>query len=878
MIHYFSLIKVICFVFFIVTGLVTTHVQAQSKFILDVAGNCDACTITIEETALLTPGILDASYSLGTGLLTIVTEDKVYRAIELGNLLAARGYDNQVKVASDDDYLQLEGCSRYRELEDYDKSLYGLWVENISEVVDPYKLAPFTVGTVYGQLNGKTTILLSGVSIRFVDAEKGVTTDSIGQFHVQREGERLLIFKKEGYITDTVDVKYTLELTHYLQAEEIVSDVRLAYTFDSSALKTFDLDEEGQLRSDNTVVTEDIQFRSLIDVRYTDAVTGTQQIQLLGLSSKYAQVTRDGIPTFGNIGTAESYNLTPSAWMSNVQLSQGVGSVINGHENITGHFDQELKQPDSGDRFYLNLQGNQSGRYEGSLIARQELGEKISTAVFFHANDRQLRTDLNEDGFIDLPLHRAVSAMNLWKYQGDEGLEVQLGAQYSSTNSIGGQFEYFQEIDSDLWGYEGEAQRLDIWSKVKKTYNEAKNLRLGLQLGYIDNNSDNRYDSKSYRIGQKSFSGRLMFESDLFIPQQHIKIGLSYRQHDYRERLELLLIDFFPSIREVNFNSQESIPGAFLEYTLKPAEHFTIIGGIRADRFNFLSGLIISPRLHLRYAFSDFSVLRISGGKGWRASNPYVENPDLFTNRLISNFTLLELDGNFVDTEREQAWNFGANLTQDLTIARSARIYLDYYYTLFDNQTIVDYEELTVPNVITIRGLIGQSYGHSSQAQFEIEFVENFDIQLGYRFNFNRTNVGPIFTSLFEMKLLSPVFNPTHRAFSKFSYETKSGWNFSASANWVGEQRLPTATIIDFDLENFSYAPDYFIVNAQVRKFITDKFEMYLGCENLLDFTQDDPVSVQFDVSERWAPLFGRNIYGGIRYRLPYESKGLLDN
>lgn len=65
-------------------------------------------------------------------------------------------------------------------------------------------------------------------------------------------------------------------------------------------------------------------------------------------------------------------------------------------------------------------------------------------------------------------------------------------------------------------------------------------------------------------------------------------------------------------------------------------------------------------------------------------------------------------------------------------------------------------------------------------------------------------------------------------------------------------------------------------VNSQVRKVWNNGFEAYVGVENLLNFRQTDPIinaenpfENNFDASSNvWGPIFGRNIYLGLRYRL----------
>ena len=55
---------------------------------------------------------------------------------------------------------------------------------------------------------------------------------------------------------------------------------------------------------------------------------------------------------------------------------------------------------------------------------------------------------------------------------------------------------------------------------------------------------------------------------------------------------------------------------------------------------------------------------------------------------------------------------------------------------------------------------------------------------------------------------------------------------------------------------------------------------MYLGGENLLNYTQKDPIinvenpfSTTFDATRIWAPIVGANVYVGFRFTIEREKE-----
>jgi hypothetical protein len=60
----------------------------------------------------------------------------------------------------------------------------------------------------------------------------------------------------------------------------------------------------------------------------------------------------------------------------------------------------------------------------------------------------------------------------------------------------------------------------------------------------------------------------------------------------------------------------------------------------------------------------------------------------------------------------------------------------------------------------------------------------------------------------------------------------------------------------------------------QLTRVFSNSSEVYVGMENFGNYTQINPIisselpfNANFDSSQVWAPVFGRMIYGGFRYK-----------
>jgi len=149
------------------------------------------------------------------------------------------------------------------------------------------------------------------------------------------------------------------------------------------------------------------------------------------------------------------------------------------------------------------------------------------------------------------------------------------------------------------------------------------------------------------------------------------------------------------------------------------------------------------------------------------------------------------------------------------------------------------------------------------QFDFSYEVLERLDLKLAYKLNH-------VFSTFDNVKKLVPL-TPKDRSLINISYSTNHlrKWMFDITFNRIGESRLPSHVLIEKE-----FSDPFLQVNSQVTKKLK-KIDIYLGIENALDETQENPIlssenpsSQNFDASIIWAPVRGRLIYAGFRFKL----------
>ncbi|MEQ9064357.1 MAG: TonB-dependent receptor [Vicingaceae bacterium] len=708
---------------------------------------------------------------------------------------------------------------------------------------------------------------LVGVNVFWAGTTQGVYSDVNGVFNIPDDHKNhKLIISYVGYQTDTIEVSDHKELMVVLKNSRVMDAVEIIHRNKATSLSFMDsrhvevLNEKELFKAACCNLSESFETNASVDASYTDAVSGTRQITMLGLAGIYTQILTENLP--GTRGLASVYGLTyvPGAWIESISISKGTGSVLNGYESITGQINTELRKPEQDEALYVNAYGNQAGRMEGNLDYKLKLNERWSTSMLIHGKALKSKNDMNNDGFLDMPLNESVIAMNRWKYTGVKGLRTQFGVKYIDIKNQGGQSVFNPKVspnDQPAWGNESKTSRTEAFAKIGYVFPEKKYNSIGLQLWGTDHNMRSYYGIRNYNADEKSGYANLIYQTIIGNTNHILKSGVSYLHDDVSETFDTSI-----------FNRVEQVPGAFVEYTHRPNEKITFILGIRADHHN-LYDWIYSPRVNLRYGFTENTVVRISAGMGTRIASVLAEN----TAYMASSRTF-NIPGNdkAYGLNPEQALNMGISILQKFKLDyREGSVVIDFYRTEFLEQVLVDLD--ATPREVNFYNLgNGQSYANSFQVELNYELIKRLDLKLAYRFYDVKSEL--------RQGLLDKALLARHKGFVNLAFETRKNkrfglWRFDVTTQLVGKQRIPITTTNPPVFQRDEYSSPYLLQSAQVTRVFNKSFELYLGGENLTNYRQKDPIidpndpyGNNFDASLIWAPIFGTNVYAGLRFRI----------
>jgi len=732
----------------------------------------------------------------------------------------------------------------------------------------PYALS---AQVITGKVTNNRKQPLTGAAVHWLGTTIGTTTNNKGEFILDAKGitERNLIAHYTGYEPDTIYLGHKIQANFSLKEAQNLSEVTITGRRDGivnsnlSPIKTEQITLAELAKSACCDLAGCFETQLTVQPQTTNIVTNSKELRILGLSGVYNQVLIDGLPMIQGLSYTYGISSIPGTLVDNIYISKGANSVIQGYESISGQINVETKKPDHTDKLLLNLYMNSF--MEKHFNVNYAFGKrKWSNITAFQTVQPADRTDGDKDNFLDLPLLSRYMLYNRWKYgrESNWGLHSTIGIRFLNEERIGGQIHY------DAAGHKGSTlvygQRIhfnqpEISAKTGYRFNDTHHVLFYVSSFYQRQNS--YFGTAGYAANQLNIYANLQHE--LSYDEHGLKSGISFRYLNLKEDIRFTETALGRTY-DGNYHRKEQIPGIFAENTMRFLQgKLTWIAGVRTDHHNQF-GMMFTPRTLLKYDISPQTVIRGNIGTGWRTVNLFSENINLLASS--RNIILAEA------LRPEKALNFGANLTRKFELLQgdiSGSWSFDYYHTNFQNQIFPDYD--THPTMAIIRNFTGTSISNGFQSELYLKLWKLFEVKTGY-------NYLDVYQRTGNVKNVLP-FNSKHKILSTFSYEPLSNkFHFDVNVHWYGRQRLPNTQTNPAAYRMPDFSESYTTINSQFT-YNFGKFEVYTGAENIFDFRQErpiiswqDPFGPYFDTSSVWGPTRGRELYFGLRYKLPKSN------
>ncbi len=717
-------------------------------------------------------------------------------------------------------------------------------------------------------------------NVWWMEGKSSVETDEDGNFTLKSlKGDNItLIAAYVGYKQDTVkiiengtvllaaeEVVFTLEPESELDGITVTGRQQSNFLSKRTAFKAEVITAAGLCKMACCSLAESFESSASVSVGYSDAVTGAKQIKLLGLSGSYTQMLDETRPVMRGLASPFGLTYVPGQWLESIQIAKGPSSVVNGLEAITGQINVEHRKPTTETPLFVNLFLNNNLRAEANVASSLQLNDKWSTVIMGHVSKDNEVHDGNGDNFRDDPLARQLNLDNRWLYFNPNGTQVRFGFKVMDDVRVGGHKDY-EEGMRDEWGLDKLIQS-GIWGNEIHNSGASGFFKLGIPLNEDQTRNiavvaDYSYYDMESIYGQKDFGGyqnmgffNAMYHQD--INEQHkFTLGLSGRLDDVRSRYK----DAAGNGTIMDFNVDDKVMGAYGEYTYTLDEKISLVAGLRAD-YSSMFGWQAAPRASLKYSFSDQTILRLTGGRGFRTPHVITDNLGV-----LSHGGSLKIADNL---PAEDAWTFGGNFTQYFKIGDRESNYFsfDYFRTTFNHKVVYDWDLSAKDNIVEIYDFAdatlgnNQAYTDTYQFDLSVEPIERFTAIATFRYSNAKI-------SMKDKGLVDAPMTSKYKAVLNLQYALPMNkWTFDFTAQLNGPCTLP-------DIMGGGESDIYPMLFAQVTKKL-NFVDVYVGVENITGYTQDNPIinaanpySKDFNASMVWGPLMGRMFYVGMRYTL----------
>jgi outer membrane receptor for ferrienterochelin and colicin len=877
--------KTILGVFLLCSSFIFAQQLSQNQF--KVKGNCNLCKERIE-TAAKKAGAKTAKYSVDSQILTVETEPDV-SADNILKEVAKAGHDNEKFQADEATYQSLPACCHYerdstltaKEHPVRSKAENEFYVKgNCESCKARIEKAAKDAGADSAEWSAEKQSVTLNFNAQKTSADKILRKIAeVGHDNEKYKAEdqtyqnlpSCCLYDREtqfGEANPKVHIEEAKESGHDHAAsnnhqEKSIEGVTVTTSKASTSLNKkeagliFNIDKKELLKAACCNLSESFETNATVDVSFSNAVTGTKQLKMLGLDQKYTSLTKELLPEIRGLASAYGLNFIPGRWIESIQLTKGGSTVTNGYESITGQINTELLKHSEKPETSLNLFADFNGRTEANITSVSNIDDKWSQTFLLHGNGTFGDTDMNDDSFLDRPKGTQLNAAYLLNYNDLEksGFGSHFGINFIKDERTAGQIRFDKKIpqaQQSLYGVGIDISRFQVWNKTGYVFKGKPYQSLGWMNQYTFHQQDSFFGLRNYSGKQHTYYSNLIFESILGNTNHKYKAGASFMYDGYDE-----------NYLAGNFKRNEIVPGAFAEYTLTGLK-YTLVAGARVD-FHNLAGTQFTPRLNFKYDLTPQTILRLSAGRGFRTANIFAESQQYFaSNRTVQ---ILENGGNIYGLKPEIAWNYGASLQQEFKLfGRKSSIVADFFRTDFRDQVMVDLDRS--PQLLTFYNLEGKSFANSFQTQWDLIPFKNFELRFAYKYY-------DVQADYLSGRRAVP-FMAKHRGFVNAAYSTnkndKGGfWSFDTTLNIVGKQRLPDTSSNPLEFQLPAYSPSYAVLNAQISRNFNQKIRAYLGGENLTSYSQSNaivdfknPFGNYFDGGMVYAPIMKANFYVGL--------------
>ncbi|WP_258102587.1 TonB-dependent receptor [Marinoscillum sp. MHG1-6] len=597
----------------------------------------------------------------------------------------------------------------------------------------------------------------------------------------------------------------------------------------------------------------------------------TNSISINGLPGPYTAVLMDGTPIYGNLASVYGLNGIPSMIIDRFEVIKGPSSTLYGSEAVAGVINIITKDPKSQPTFSIDVMGTSHLESFGNLAFAPKF-KKVNGFVglnYAYINDFD---DVNEDGFSDMASLDRLSLFTKWSVDRKSNKPFFVSAKFYYEDRRNGVEEFLADRNyrslrgsDQIYGESIYTHRAEVFGKYGLNGFENS----WLNYSFSVHRQDSYYGSDYYKAEQNI--GFINWAINKKFGNHDLLGGATLRYQDYDDNTVATEVD--KGGETTNKPNEQWIMGAFIQDEWSIGKKWTVLTGLRSDHYEE-HGLILAPRVNVKYKPGQWTTLRSNFGTGFRVVNLFTEDHAFLSGQRQVVIT------ESLKPERSYNWSLNANHVYTIGASQGS-IDIDGYFTYFTNKIIPNYDQPTQIIYENTDGhAITKGIGATINQEFTFPLAFNLSVNLQEATETEKSDSG-------ENETLDIEFSPEWSGIFTANYRLKKA-KTTLSYTWkmTGPMSLPEVFDLDSSGEMMTTArptksSSFAIHNFQLNKVLNGGFGVYLGVQNIFNYIQEysplvgynDPnaapgFSSNFDTSYAYGPVHGREFYLGINWKI----------
>ena len=345
-------------------------------------------------------------------------------------------------------------------------------------------------------------------------------------------------------------------------------------------------------------------------VQTTSPSLGGANVRIQGLRGRYTQVLADGLPLYGGQTGSIGLLQIPPMDLAQVEVIKGVASALYGVSAVGGVVNLVSRRPQSEPEREVLINGTSHAGADGILWLSQRLNPRWGV-TFLGGLHAQGRSDLDEDGWTDLPMYRRVIARPRLFWEDGGGRSALLAFGVTGEDRRGGTPAGALAPDGRLHEERLDTLRIDAGGVGR--FLTGGDRVLTVRGSATSQSHDHQFGTALERDVHRTLFGEVSLTGSSGAHTWVAGAALQY--------------DAYASDDVPRFDFRYAAPGVFAQDELRAASWLTLAASGRVD-VHSEHGTFVSPRLSALLRSGGPWTTRVSVGRGYFAPAPFTEETE----------------------------------------------------------------------------------------------------------------------------------------------------------------------------------------------------------------------------------------------------------